>query len=187
MAAGIGHRKAVVILEPDGIALTDCLSSSDLQTRYGLLKDAVSVFKANGQAVYIDAGHPDWIDASDMANRLEQAGISQADGFALNISNFYTTQDNISYGQAISSLVGGKHFVIDTGRNGNGPAPDDAWCNPSGRALGQLPTVNTGNPLVDAYLWVKGPGGSDGTCNGGPSAGTFWASYALSLARGASW
>lgn len=186
-AAGFSGHKVAVILEPDATALTSCLSSSDLQTRYSLLRDAVSVLKGAGAAVYIDAGHPNWISASDMASRLQQAGISQADGFALNVSNFFTTSDNISFGQQVSSQVGGKHFVIDTGRNGNGPTPDNQWCNPDGRALGQLPTTNTGNSLVDALLWVKGPGGSDGNCNGGPSAGQFYPSYALGLAQRASW
>jgi len=64
------------------------------------------------------------------------------------------------------------HFVIDTSRNGQGPwAPPEGvypdaqdWCNPPGRGLGLRPTTDTGNPLVDAYLWVKIPGESDGEC-----------------------
>ncbi len=65
-----------------------------------------------------------------------------------------------------------KPFVIDTSRNGQGawaadPAdPDDQeWCNPPDRGLGLRPTLDTGVPLVDAYLWVKIPGESDGECN----------------------
>lgn len=80
---------------------------------------------------------------------------------------------------------GSAHFVIDTSRNGQGPAPDDAWCNPPGQGLGIPPTTDTTSPLVDAYLWIKDPGQSDGTCNGGPAAGTFWPSYALGLAQNA--
>jgi endoglucanase len=83
--------------------------------------------------------------------------------------------------------VGGKHFVIDTSRNGNGPYtqgdPAQRWCNPPGRALGETPTTKTADPLVDAYLWIKRPGESDGTCKGGPKAGEWWASYALALAE----
>jgi endoglucanase len=33
-------------------------------------------------------------------------------------------------------------------------------------------------------LWIKRPGESDGTCNGGPPAGTFWDAYAIGLVRG---
>ena len=77
------------------------------------------------------------------------------------------------------------HFVIDTGRNGRGPldvvpyaaAPYNQpaavlsglnggnWCNPPGAGVGLRPTTTTGDPLADAYLWVKTPGGSDGSCD----------------------
>jgi endoglucanase len=67
------------------------------------------------------------------------------------------------------------HIVVDTSRNGVQPTwsgPLD-WCNPPGRGLGARPTTSTGVPLVDAYLWVKTPGESDGACNrDGNSAGT---------------
>jgi endoglucanase len=37
---------------------------------------------------------------------------------------------------------------------------------------------------VDAYLWVKQPGDSDGQCRtGAPAAGAWWADYALALAK----
>ncbi|MGO4421684.1 glycoside hydrolase family 6 protein, partial [Streptomyces sp. MCAF7] len=59
----------------------------------------------------------------------------------------------------------------------------EAWCNPKGRALGETPTVRTGDGAVAAYLWIKRPGESDGTCKGGPKAGQWWPRYALDLAR----
>ncbi len=181
-AAGIGNKKAVVILEPDALAAMDCLSQTDQQTRLGLLSSAVNTLKALGNtAVYIDAGHYGWIGASDMATRLKAAGINTADGFSLNVSNFYATAQNIEYGTAVSNQIGNKHFVIDTSRNGLGS--NGEWCNPSSRALGTNPTTNTGNTLVDAYLWIKHPGESDGSCNGGPNAGVWWADYALGLAQ----
>jgi endoglucanase len=86
-------------------------------------------------------------------------------------------------------------FVIDTSRNGQGPldasvygaAPYNQpanvvsslnagnWCNPPGRGLGPRPTSTTGVPLADAYLWVKIPGESDGSCDsaGGARAWDF--------------
>lgn len=176
-ADSVGNRDAMVVLEPDALSL-DCLYNSSVD----LLADAVTILKSNAHvSVYIDAGHPDWVSTADMATRLQAANVSAADGFALNVSNFYTTDENISYGEAISALIGGKHFIIDTSRNGNGS--NGEWCNPSGRSLGENPTTTTGNTLVDAFLWVKPPGESDGTCNGGPSAGTWWADYALGLVR----
>jgi endoglucanase len=96
------------------------------------------------------------------------------------------------------------HFVLDTSRNGLGPwvppagvysDPQD-WCNPPGRGLGIRPTTRTGDALVDAFLWVKRPGESDGQCTRGtpgpadpeygivdPPAGAWWADYALGLAQ----
>src|SRR6185503_5483480 len=105
-------------------------------------------------------------------------------------SNFRTTSDSIGYGTRLSALTGGAHFVVDTSRNGAGPLPTGSgypgpsWCNPPGRALGTAPTLSTGVPLVDGYLWIKYPGESDGSCGlGDPAAGTFWLDYALGLAR----
>ncbi|WP_370467057.1 glycoside hydrolase family 6 protein [Streptomyces sp. 5-10] len=69
--------------------------------------------------------------------------------------------------------------VIDTSRNGNGPAPDNEWCDTHGRKVGENPTANTGDPAIDAYPWVKPPGEVDGCA--GP-AGTFAPDYAYELA-----
>ena len=56
------------------------------------------------------------------------------------------------------------HFIIDTGRNGVTDMRADCshWCNIRGAGIGRLPTTNTGNPAIDAYLWLKTPGESDG-------------------------
>ena len=97
------------------------------------------------------------------------------------------------------------HFVIDTSRNGWGPwqAPDypdvQDWCNPPDRGLGLRPTADTGLPLLDAYLWIKIPGESDGECTRGlgpagetvdpvwglidPPAGQWFPEMALNLAQ----
>lgn len=185
VARGIGTRPAVVILEPDALGLLDrCLAAKDQTERLEILRDAVRVLRTSqATAVYLDAGNAKWLKAAEMAGRLERAGVSEADGFALNVSNYVGTADSVAYGKAISARLAGKHFVIDTSRNGNGPTPDLQWCNPDGRALGEPPTIETADPLVDAYLWIKRPGESDGTCNGGPRAGEFWTEQAIGLAR----
>jgi endoglucanase len=195
VASGIGSRRAVVVLEPDGLPLlTKCLSPAKQAERIALVRYAVEKLTAlPGTAVYIDAGHSAWVKAAEMAPRLQAAGIALADGFSLNVSNYQATPDLLRYGHELSALVGGKHFIIDTGRNGNG-APegvsgDDerAWCNPDGRALGTPPTTNTGDPLCDAFYWLKPPGESDGRCNHGPAAGAWWPQKALEMARNARW
>jgi endoglucanase len=101
-----------------------------------------------------------------------------------------------------------KHFVTDTSRNGQGPwtpttsypDPQD-WCNPPDRGIGVRPTANTGVALLDAYLWVKLPGESDGECTRGlgpggttvdpewglidPAAGAWFPEMALDLVHNA--
>ena len=73
-----------------------------------------------------------------------------------------------------------KHAVIDTSRNGRGSwqpptgkyRDAEVWCNPPGRGLGRRPTLDGDNPYVDAFLWIKIPGESDGECHrggGGPA------------------
>lgn len=182
VASGI-QGNPYVILEPDALAqLGDCSGQGD---RIGFLKYAAKSLTLKGARVYIDAGHSSWLPVSTAVSRLNQVGFEYAVGFALNTSNYQTTAASKSYGQQISQQLGGKKFVIDTSRNGNGS--NGEWCNPRGRALGEKPTlVNDGSGL-DALLWVKLPGESDGSCNGGPSAGAWFQDIALELARNAKW
>ncbi|RII15720.1 Endoglucanase A precursor [Streptomyces sp. YIM 130001] len=189
-ADNIEDAKAMVILEPDALphVADGCTPAEDHDQRFRLMAEAVERLKKQpGVKVYLDAGNPAWInDPGKLAQPLWQSGLAKADGFALNVSNFQQDEANKEYGRRLSKLVGDKHFVIDTSRNGNGPlsgAPGEAWCNPPGRALGTRPTTDTGDPLVDAYLWIKRPGESDGACRGGPQAGRWWPEYALDLAR----
>ena len=185
VAPAIGSEQAAVILEPDALAQIDqpgCLSDVAKAKRYALLQLAVSTLKnrAANTTVYLDAGHSNWISANNMAQYLKNAGIAAADGFALNVSNFTSIESNVAYGNQLSALAGGKHFVVDTSRNGSGPASDGQWCNPAGRTLGASPQ-GFSSGLVDAFLWIKRPGESDGSCRGGPGAGIFWPPFAYEL------
>jgi endoglucanase len=105
------------------------------------------------------------------------------------------------YAAALGSTQPVTHFVVDTSRNGQGPwagggYPDNQdWCNPPGRGLGLAPTTDTGDPLADAFLWIKVPGESDGQCTRGtggttdpewggivdPAAGAWFAAQADEL------
>jgi len=184
VAATIGPRPAAVIVEPDALPEADCLSGSRRDRHYRLVRYAVETLAAHRRtAVYIDAGNEGWRPARVMVSRLRRAGVAHARGFSLNVSNFNWIGGEIRYGRRIARALGGKHFVIDTSRNGRGPAPGNAVCNPAGRALGRRPTARTGDRLVDAYFWVKIPGESDGACNGAPRSGAWWPEYALGLAR----
>jgi len=189
IASGLGSAPAAIILEPDALAMADCLSPDQRQERFDLMRYAVDTLTSNpSAAVYVDAGHSRWLSSDEMAARLNSVDVGRARGFSLNISNFYTTDEEIGYGEAISAATNGAHYVIDTSRNGAGPAPDSPlnWCNPSGRALGVPPTTATAGAHADAYLWIKRPGDSDGSCNRGePWAGHFINQYAVDLARNA--
>jgi len=188
VAGAIGGGPAAVILEPDALAMADCLSAGQRQERLDLIGYAVDTLTRNpATAVYVDAGHSRWVSADKMAAMLNQVGVGKARGFSLNTANFFSTGEEVGYGDAISGMTNGAHYVIDTSRNGAGPADGEMyWCNPSGRALGAAPTTATGNGNVDAFLWVKRPGESDGSCGqGDPGAGRFVSSFAIDLARNA--
>ena len=190
IAAGLGSMPAAIILEPDALAMADCLSADQRQERFDLISYAVDSLTRNpAAAVYIDGGHSRWVSAEVMADRLNTVGVSKARGFSLNITNYYTTDEQIGYGETISGLTGGSHYVIDTSRNGAGPLPDAplSWCNPRGRALGAQPTTDTAGAHADAYLWLKRVGESDGSCDRcDPQAGAFINQFAIELVRNAS-
>jgi len=285
-AAGIGSEKAVVILEPDGLGIipwynpfadrdtwvtnpnyewcqpAEANPATAAADRFAMLNYAVDKLKANpGTSVYLDGTHSAWLGSGDAADRLIQAGVADADGFFLNVSNYRLNPHLEKYGTWISKCIAFasnpaswgvghsewcasqyfpanpndfstwgltdqwytdnvesqtwwysesllKHFVIDTSRNGQGPwtptvsYPDaQDWCNPPGRGLGLQPTADTGNALIDAYLWVKIPGESDGECTRGlgpggttvdpewglidPAAGQWFPEMALDLVHNA--
>jgi endoglucanase len=186
MAQGIAGRTAVVILEPDALAELTCLNAEQQASYYSLLSYAVArLAESPAVSVYLDAGQARWRTVATIARRLKKADVARARGFSLNVDHVDTTASERRYGHAIVKALGGGHFIVDTSRNGRGPAARGQWCNPPGRGLGSAPTAVTGDPEVDAYFWVKPPGESDGTCNGGPPAGQWWPAYALSLAQNA--
>lgn len=186
-ARAIGDRPAIVILEPDALAGMDCLSAELQADRMALLRYAVNAFheQAPNTWTYLDAGHARWQPAAEMADRLEDAGIADARGFALNVSNYVTTAGNDAYGAEVgANLPSPKPFVIDTSRNGNGS--NGQWCNPAGRALGAEPGTDALGSGSELQLWVKLPGESDGDCGigAGTYAGQFVPDIAVALATG---
>lgn len=124
--------------------------------------------------------------------------------YAVDYSEAYRATVTADLKHLLGDAVASTHFVVDTSRNGQGPwtpratYPDpQTWCNPPGSGVGLRPTRATGVALADAYLWVKLPGESDGSCNRGiagattdpewggivdPSAGAWFPAQALQLA-----
>ena len=181
LAGGLARGPAAVILEPDAIAGWDCLDEAGRARRAAMLRGAVATLSRRGISVYLDGGNSNWKSPATMATRLRSSGLGKARGVAVNVSNFRTTSESLRYVRALRSKLPGMRAVIDTSRNGQGPAADQ-WCNPAGRGLGLAPTVSPGLEPLDALLWIKAPGESDGTCNGGPAAGEWWPEQALGLA-----
>ncbi len=191
LAAGLGDRPAVVVLEPDAVPQSLVGCSRPVERTQRLLQQAVDVLgRQAGTRVYLDAGNASWIDdVPALARALQAGGVGSAAGFALNVSNFATTEQSADYGRRLSDQLDGAHFVIDTSRNGAGPPPTAGegggahpWCNPPGRRLGTPPTTSPGIARVDALLWVKTPGDSDGACTpGAPAAGQWWPQLADDL------
>jgi endoglucanase len=148
-------------------------------------------------------GHYDWCASQYYSPNAPNDGSPGGSVDPNDITTWHWTDD--WYAGNLGHAVATTHFLVDTSRNGQGwwnpPSggysdPQD-WCNPPGRGLGATPTANTGNPLVDAFLWVKTPGQSDGTCSRGapagsvdpewnqvdPAAGDWFPAQALQLAR----
>lgn len=175
----IGNLSTIVVLEPDALPHMPEMSADEQGLRVQMLQGALSRIRTNQNAkVYLDAGHSYWLSVEQTTQMLNKIGVNLFDGFSLNVSNRRPNAELINFGKAVSAQVGNKHFIIDTSRNG---VPQTEWCNPPGEKLGTLPTFDTGEPLCDAFLWLKYPGESDGTCNGGPAAGQLWIQRAIEL------
>jgi len=183
-AAGIGAKPAVVIIEPDALGDFECMTDTQIADRNAMLTYATQMLqqKAPNTYAYLDGGNAGWIAAATMASRLRAAGVANIRGFAVNVSNFYTTAQSATYANNVDAGLGGSaRFVIDTSRNGNGRGSD--WCNPPGRKLGVTAQEGGGAELL---LWVKTPGVSDGECGIAPTtpAGTFNPDLAIRLIDG---
>jgi endoglucanase len=170
----------IVILEPDSLALApEC---GNVDERVAQLSAAVDRLSGVNTWIYLDGGHSDWLPAQQMADLIRQVGVlDRIRGFATNVSNYQWTTEEFAYARAVSELLDGAHAVVDTARNGSGPAGSE-WCNPPGRTVGDAGGTY-GDDVVDTNLWIKPPGESDGPCNGGPAAGVWWPEAAVELTR----
>ncbi|GAA2520045.1 glycoside hydrolase family 6 protein [Rarobacter incanus] len=182
VAKAVRGYRPIVVVEPDAL-MQDCATAKTTR----LVAWAAKTLSRAGAWVYLDGGHSQWRSPADTARRLRAAGIKHARGFFTNVSNFNATARERRYARLVARQLKAKgvtaahrHAIIDVSRNGRGAAPGNQWCNPAGRGLGERPRLVTGSGYLDALLWIKAPGESDGTCQGWPAAGTF----SPALARG---
>jgi endoglucanase len=197
-AEGIGSYRAVLFLEQDSLITIGCLTAQGVGVRMAELNYAITTLSTlcPHLIIYLDAGAADAVPAKTMARYLIDAGVAKIQGFFLDATHFDWTLNEIHYGEQISRMTGGKHFVVSTGESGRGPLVpknrvlngNEVLCNPPGRGLGPKPTTDTGFRNVDAFAWLDNPGGSSGACvPGAPPAGAYWPAYALMLIKNANY
>lgn len=174
VAAGLSGARAVVVVEPDALALLpECKSVADQNRTLASLGYAVRALTqaSSNVRVFVDAGNSAWTPPQEMAQRLIAVGIRDgAAGIATNVSNYHATANERAYAHAVLDAIGDPSLkaVIDTGRNGLGS--NGQWCDPTTRGLGERTTSLTFDPRIEAYLWIKPPGEADGCA---APAGTF--------------
>jgi endoglucanase len=166
-------------------------------SNYQLTANSVQFGTWVSMALAAPSGAPAW--AFDSGGNFHfdwlPSQYDPATNYAVNYSPDYAATVTAGIQSFMGSAVATTHFVIDTGRNGQGPlnaapyalAPYNQsasvvnalnsgdWCNAFGAGAGMRPSADTGIALLDAYLWVKIPGESDGSCDivGGARAWDF--------------
>lgn len=153
-AGAIGDRDAIVILEPDGLALlpSDCGQDDDQGTltkaRFTEMNYAVDTLAAlPGTRVYLDGGHSAWHGVDALATRLLDSGVNQATGFYLNTSNYQTDDSSAWYGTLVSGCVS---YVKGGGDPANCPSTED----PVEEAQGWLDANVTEDPAERAHFVI---------------------------------
>jgi cellulose 1,4-beta-cellobiosidase len=129
---------------------------------------------------------------------LRAGGLNLIRGLAVNVANYtpldahealpqppgatqkkYFEQNMITSEQAYASEMSqlmveagfpNPYIIIDTGRNGEPQSRSvwGNWCNIARARIGERPRANP-SPQIDAYVWVKPPGESDGSSEIAPS------------------
>ncbi|MFD5325496.1 glycoside hydrolase family 6 protein [Streptomyces sp. NPDC127092] len=193
------------VARADGFSLNvSNFQPTDHQTRYGTWVSRCVWFATEGPEW--GRGHTDWCASQYYSAAAPNDGRPGNAVSADDPTTWHWTDAWYDQSAGQPSIADLTHFVVDTSRNGRGPWQPDAgtyadpetWCNPPGRGMGPRPTADTGTPLVDAYLYVKTIGESDGSCTRGtagpadpvygvvdPPAGAWWPDFAHALARDA--
>ncbi|MFI9100547.1 glycoside hydrolase family 6 protein [Streptomyces fildesensis] len=184
LARGIGGHRTVVVLEPDGLALSPAYcggAAAQQADRLAEIRGAVQRLERQpGAVVYLDAGHSAWQNVGVMAGLLVEGGVAQAQGFFLNVSNYQADADLIRYGTQVAHCTWYLRNVPGAAAgdcaNQYWPAADaDAWYAshvPAGAVLphfvidssrnGQGPWTPTAD-YSDPQTWCNPPGRGLGT------------------------
>jgi len=177
--------------------------SSNLDSLAAIFKDILTqaggIKKIRGFSTNVANYQP----LGTLTGTVDPCGLAAQYNFAIN---------EVAYTNLLSSSLSAigvtdMFFVTDTSRNGvtNARSSCSNWCNINHAGLGALPTsspTGLGVNNIDALLWVKPPGESDGTSDAtsprydahcgsadsvipAPEAGTWFPSYVTMLAQNA--
>jgi Glycosyl hydrolases family 6 len=182
LKVAVGNFPALIFVEEDGIDTICWRSPAAVSGRAALLKYEIDTLSRLPHALlYVEGGTSDANSPAEAARVLNAADASKIRGFFTNDTHFNWAYKEIQYGNKVSALTGGLHFVVDTRSDGNGPKLNphpvtqgvEQLCNPPGRALGPKPGASDGqsygmySPHLDGFVWVTSPGESAApTCPG---------------------
>ncbi|MBC8131864.1 MAG: glycoside hydrolase family 6 protein [Deltaproteobacteria bacterium] len=209
--------------------IAKCAASAPVYKRS--IAYAVSKLSAPNVSLYLDAAHAGWLGWEGNRGSIakiykdvlaDAGGADKIRGFFTNVANYNVLKgaenrklepsnpcpDESTYVRELAETlmwagIKNKGYIIDTSRNGRDGIRSKwgNWCNVNGAGLGERPRIAP-TPLVDAYLWVKPPGASDGTsdskaprfdatcvspdaASGAPQAGKWFATYFIDLVKNA--
>ncbi len=180
--AAVGNFPVLIFVEEDAIDTICWRSPAAIGGRAALLKYEIDQLSQLPHALlYVEGGTSDANSPAEAARVLNAADASKIRGFFTNDTHFNWAYREIQYGNQVSRLTHGLHFVVDTRGDGNGPLLNphpvtqgiEQLCNPPGRALGPKPGASNGkaygmfSPHLDGFVWVTTPGESAApTCPG---------------------
>ena len=157
-----------MLLELDAIGSSSCMERSGALPEWeaDMRYEINAVASLPHTVVYIEGGYSDGNSPAYTAKVLNAVGVSSIRGFYTNDTHLNWTTNEIKWGEKVSAMTGGSHFIINTADNGRGPKlnphpvkqGNEDLCNPPGRGAGPPTTTQTGIPAVDAFMWVHVPG-----------------------------
>jgi len=178
----VGNFPALIFVEEDAIDTICWRSPAAIAQREALLKDEIDQLSQLPHALlYVEGGTSDANSPAEAARVLNASDAYKIRGFFTNDTHFNWAYKEIQYGNKVSRLTHGLHFVVDTRGDGNGPLRNphpvtqgnEQLCNPPGRGLGPKPGASNGasygmpSPYLDGFVWVTTPGESAApTCPG---------------------
>jgi Glycosyl hydrolases family 6 len=178
----VGNFPALIFVEEDAIDTICWRSPAAITQREALLKYEIDQLSQLPHALlYVEGGTSDANSPAEAARVLNASDASKIRGFFTNDTHFNWAYKEIQYGNKVSKLTHGLHFVVDTRGDGNGPLRNphpvtqgnEQLCNPAGRGLGPKPGASNGtsygmySPYLDGFVWVTTPGESASpTCPG---------------------